>query len=73
MLKVKHFDIIYVKVYKFEDIIENIMTKIVINSSTKVMNQAKTMAYRSVHIPKNLRSSVEIKISSGRVTIAKKK
>lgn len=49
------------------------MTRLITASPEKVFNQAKSMAYRTVHIPKNLRDKVEIRISAERVTIARKK
>jgi hypothetical protein len=49
------------------------MTKLLTASPDKVFNQAKSMAYRTVHIPKNLRGKVEIRISAERVTIVRKK
>lgn len=49
------------------------MTKTVTATPEKVLTQAKTMAYKTVHIPKNLRGKVEIRISAGGVIIAKKR
>jgi len=42
-------------------------------SIAEVINLAKVMAYKNIHIPKNLRGKIEIKVTSNRVIIAKKK
>jgi hypothetical protein len=49
------------------------MTRITISSPEKVLKQAKSLAYRDIYIPKNLRDKVTVKVSSERVTITKKK
>jgi hypothetical protein len=49
------------------------MTRISISTPEKVLKQAKSLAYRDVHIPKNLREKVDIKVSSEKVTIITKK
>jgi hypothetical protein len=48
------------------------MTRITTASPDKVLKQAKSMAYRDIYVPKNLRGKVVIKISPERVTIKKK-
>lgn len=48
------------------------MTRITTATPEKVLKQAKSMAYRDIYVPRNLRGKVEIKISPEKVTIKKK-